>query len=90
AGAEPAPAYRAARKELAPAAAPAVRGAVGEEALRDFERSAQDWLDRIVKLRGEGRHADADAELKRFRERYPEVQVPSAALPPAAPVTGTR
>jgi len=28
--------------------------------------------------------------LKRFRERYPDVQVPPAALPPATPVTGTR
>lgn len=43
--------------------------------------SAQEWLERIVQLRGAGRHAEADAELKRFRELYPEVQVPSAALP---------
>ena len=47
-------------------------------------------LDRIVKLRGEGRHAEADAELKRFRERFPDVRVPPAALPPPAPASGTR
>jgi hypothetical protein len=90
--ADAARASRAARKEAAPApaAAPAAAGAIREEAQRDFERSAQDWLARITRLRGEGRHADADAELKRFRERYPDVQVPPAALPPAAPPTGTR
>jgi hypothetical protein len=86
------PAYRAARKEIAPApaAAPAAQGAVRHEMQRDAELPAKDWIDRIVRLRGEGRHADADAELKRFRERYPDAQVPPAALPPATPVTGTR
>jgi hypothetical protein len=90
--ADASPAYRAARKELAPApaAAPAAQGVVRSEAQRDAELSAPDWLDRIVKLRGEGRHAEADAELKRFRERYPDVRVPPAALPPATPASGTR
>lgn len=85
------PAYRAARKEIAPApaASSAAQGAVLQEMQRDAELSAKDWIDRIVRLRGEGRHADADAELKRFRERYPDVQVPPAALP-ATPATGTR
>ena len=88
--ADPSPASRAARKEIAPAPAPAAQGAVRQETQRDGELSAQDWLERIVKLRGEGRHADADADLKRFRERYPGVQVPLAALPPSAPASGTR
>ena len=44
------------------------------------------WLERIIKLRREGRHDEADAELKRFRERYPQVQPPAEALLPA----GTR
>ena len=69
-------------------AAPASQGAVRLDAARDFEGSAPLWLERIVKLRREGRDADADAELKRFRERHPEVQVPPAALPGAA--AGTR
>lgn len=43
--------------------------------------SAAAWLMRIIQLRRDGRHVDADAELKRFRERYPQVQVPAAALP---------
>jgi len=47
---------------------------------------AEDWLDKIIRLRRDGRHAEADAELKQFRERYPQVAIPAEALPP----TGTR
>jgi hypothetical protein len=71
------------------AAAPAAQGAARLDAARDFEGSAPTWLERIVKLRAEGREAEADAELKRFRERYPDVQVPPAALPGGA-AAGTR
>jgi hypothetical protein len=78
------------RAEASPrASAPArmLQGSTRQQnAARDADLSAAEWLDRIVRLRAEGRHADADDELKRFRERYPEVQVPPAALPPA----GTR
>ena len=75
---------RASARERAPAA----QGAARLDAARDFEGSAPMWLERIVKLRREGREAEADVELKRFRERYPDVQVPSAALPGSA--AGTR
>ena len=68
---------------------PAVQGAARLDAARDFEGSAPMWLERIVELRREGREAEADAELKRFRERYPDIQVPSAALPGGA-AAGTR
>lgn len=47
---------------------------------------AEEWLEKIIKLRKTGRHDEADAELKRFRERHPQVQVPAEALP----ATGTR
>jgi hypothetical protein len=47
---------------------------------------AEDWLEKIIKLRAAGRHDEAEVELKRFRERYPHVQVPASALP----ATGTR
>jgi hypothetical protein len=47
---------------------------------------AEDWLEKIIKLRKAGRHDEADAELKRFRERHPQIQVPAEALP----ATGTR
>jgi len=76
----------AARRE----AAPVPQAAGRQDAAREFERSAQEWLERIVKLRSEGRDAEADAELKRFRERYPQVHVPPAAMPPAGAAPGTR
>jgi hypothetical protein len=74
--------------------APAVGGALGAAAEKPRaegdavanELRAEDWLEKIIKLRQTGRHEEADAELKRFRERYPYVQVPAAALPPS----GTR
>jgi hypothetical protein len=47
------------------------------------QRSAPEWLELIVRLRTEGRHAEADVELRRFRESYPEREVPAAAQAPA-------
>jgi len=74
--------------------APAVGGSLGAAAEKPRpegdaaanELRAEDWLEKIIKLRQTSRHEEADAELKRFRERYPQVQVPAAALPPS----GTR
>jgi hypothetical protein len=68
--------------------APAARSSaeLGAASDREGELNAEDWLKRIVALRASGRHDEADADLKRFRERYPQVQVPPAALPPS----GTR
>lgn len=83
-GQGPSPAERGSAQERAPAS----QGKAGLDAARDFEGSAPMWLERIVKLRREGREAEADTELKRFRERYPDVPVPSAALPGGA--AGTR
>ena len=74
-----------ARRDAArPAAPPPLAGA--EEERKQVEESAEVWLQRIIKLRREGRHDEAEAELKRFRERYPQVQLPAEALPPV----GTR
>jgi ribonuclease E len=75
----------------APAAPPAAglgaaTGAVGAEADASTAPSASEWLERIIKLRRAGRHDEADVELKRFRENYPQVTVPAEALP----ATGTR
>jgi hypothetical protein len=53
---------------------------------KEQDLSAEQWLKRIIELRRDGRHEEADRELKRFREQYPQVQVPPEALPPA----GTR
>jgi hypothetical protein len=74
-----------ARRDAAKPAATAPLSAL-ESGRRQAEESAAAWLERIIKLRREGRHDEAEAELKRFRERYPQVQPPSEALPPA----GTR
>lgn len=49
----------------------------------ESSESAAAWLERIIRLRGAGRHSEADAELKRFRERYPQIQPPLEALPAA-------
>jgi hypothetical protein len=38
------------------------------------------WMDRIVALRDAGRDDDADRELARLRERYPDHKVPPNAL----------
>ena len=72
------------RDAAKPAAPPPLAAAQSER--KQVEESAALWLERIIKLRREGRHDEADAELKRFRERYPQVQPPAEALLPA----GTR
>lgn len=46
----------------------------------------EEWLEKIIRLRRNGQHAEADAELKQFRERHPQIQVPPEALGPS----GTR
>jgi len=52
------------------------------------ESNPDNWARRIAELRRAGRTADADAELKRLRERYPDFKLPADALPPvAAPAT---
>jgi hypothetical protein len=78
----------AARGTLRQAPAGALTGKARTEAdtVTTGELRAEDWLEKIVKLRKSGRHDEADAELKRFRERYPQIQVPADALPPS----GTR
>jgi hypothetical protein len=74
-----------ARRDVAKAAeSPPLAAAQSER--KQADESAAVWLERIIKLRREGRHEEADAELKRFRERYPQVQPPAEALPP----TGAR
>ncbi|HUN93684.1 MAG TPA: hypothetical protein VMU33_16670 [Burkholderiaceae bacterium] len=40
------------------------------------------WIARIVALRRDGRDAEADREVARFRARYPAFEIPRAARPP--------
>lgn len=72
--------------EAAPAAGVGATGAVRADADASHAPTASEWLERIIKLRRAGRHDEADAELKRFRENYPQVTVPAEAMP----ATGTR
>jgi len=52
------------------------------------ESNPDNWARRIAELRRAGRIAEADVELKRLRERYPDFKLPADALPPvAAPAT---
>lgn len=65
--------------KAAPAAAPAL-GALGRTSAK-AEGSAAAWLERIIELRRKGDESEAAVELKKFRERYPEVVIPPQALP---------
>ncbi|MGH6624593.1 MAG: hypothetical protein ACREBN_11495 [Burkholderiaceae bacterium] len=60
----------------APASNMAGAGTRTEEKL---ETSAAAWLERITELRRKGEDEQADAELKKFRERYPAVVIPAQA-----------
>lgn len=85
--ARPKAAESASREARSEAALGAVQrpGSAPAEA-EDGALSASDWLARIIRLREAGRHAEADAQLQRFRQHYPQVKVPEQALHPA----GTR
>ena len=61
-------------------------GAANEIEREGVEQRPEDWLQKIIRLRLDGRHDEAEAELKRFRERYPQWPVPPGALGPS----GTR
>jgi len=67
-------------------AAGALEGNVRSEADAIADNAIGPWLERIIKLRRAGQHEAADAELKRFRARYPQATIPPEALA----VTGTR
>jgi len=81
-------------RELGAAAPGAPSGSASAEAAATVESDtsdarsmrADDWLEKIIKLRREGRQVEADEELKLFRERFPQVRIPADALGP----TGTR
>jgi hypothetical protein len=38
------------------------------------------WLERIAKLREEGKHEEADRALAEFRKRYPDFRISEAML----------
>lgn len=73
--AQEAPAERALEAQWAPAAGAAADSAESRLA-KLAEQSPERWLEGIVELRAQGRHAEADESFKRFRERYPDYAIP--------------
>jgi hypothetical protein len=75
---------RSRRQDAVAGTAKTAQKPAADENEATIEQRPEDWLQKIVRLRASGRHHEADAELKRFRERYPQWPVPPAALAPAA------
>lgn len=48
----------------------------------EADLAADEWLRRIVVLRGAARHVEADASLARFMRRYPDYRIPGEARAP--------
>jgi hypothetical protein len=46
-----------------------------------WRATPEEWIERIVKLRAEGRNDEADVELALLRKRHPDLRLPPAALP---------
>jgi TolA-binding protein len=44
-------------------------------ALAKAQQSPEQWLERIVQLRREGKHDEADRQLTEFRRAYPEYRL---------------
>jgi hypothetical protein len=81
---------RAQADAAAPAAARLAARAAGESRpeaapapAAPWRASPETWVERIVKLRAEGRHAEADTELAALRARHPDLRLPAMALQPA-------
>jgi hypothetical protein len=62
-------------QESAAAAAPAA-GALVQGMARAPEETPAHWLERIAKLRADGRDKEADEGLAEFRRRYPDYEIP--------------
>ena len=62
----------------AEAPAPAARNQVMRE--HAFAETPAQWLERIAKLRAEGKHDEADKALAEFRKRYPDFRIPAETL----------
>lgn len=59
--------------KAAAAPAPAARSEAMER--RAFSETPEQWLERIAKLRAEGRHEEADRVLAEFRKRHPDFKI---------------
>jgi hypothetical protein len=74
----PAPAAAPAAKPSSPA--PEARARVAERPLAalQLDEAPMPWLERIAKLREEGKHDEADRALAEFRKRYPDFKIPES------------
>lgn len=66
---------------LSPPEAQAAKRAAGANAIQDMTATVQDpraELERIAKLRAEGRDADADRALDAFRRDHPDYRIDDA------------
>lgn len=61
-------------------AAPAAESVATDSAPLVVEESPDATLERIVRLRAEARHDEADRALEQFRKRYPDYRIPEATL----------
>jgi hypothetical protein len=77
----PAPAAPAARADEAQPR-PQLGAMARSEAMREraFAETPEQWLERIAKLRTEGKHDQADQALAEFRKRYPDFRIPAETL----------
>ena len=77
------PESRAARPQSAPApaaASPRMREAERPLAALGLDEAPLPWLERIARLREEGKHEDADRALAEFRKRYPDFRISEEML----------
>jgi len=76
-----APAAAAARPQAA-APAPEMRAREAERPLAalQLDEAPLPWLERIARLRQEGKHDEADRALAEFRNRYPSFKIPEETL----------
>lgn len=77
----PAPAASAARSDEA-RPKPQLGAMARSEAMREhaFAEAPEQWLERIARLRAEGRHDEADKALAEFRKRNPDFRIPEEML----------
>lgn len=77
--APPAPAAPAASAAREDAAQPQLGAAARSEVMakRALAETPEQALERIAKLRAEGRHEEADRALAEFRKRHPEFRIPA-------------
>ena len=77
----PAPAAPASRADEA-RPKPQLGAAARSQVMREqaFAETPEQWLERIAKLRAEGKHDEADRALAEFRKRYPDFRIPEETL----------